>query len=87
MAANYKPSLMTVNTGHTIQRLAGFAFKATSASVVNIRMTDVSGLILFPLSMAANESAAMLFPKSILTGGTVYVEQVSGGVTGTLYEG
>jgi len=87
MAANYTAITMVPDTTQTLQRLAGFGFRCTAAAVVNIRDRVVGGQILLPLSFATNESGVMFFPKSILTEGSVYVEVVSGTISGVLYEG
>ena len=68
----------------------GFAVRedAAGTAVINFRLGSVTGDILFPLNLAADEAAAIFFggdDDAIESAAGIFVEEVSGSITGTLY--
>ncbi len=87
-----QPVTIAANTNHTgVTRLGGFSIResaATAAPVsVNLRLATATGQILFPLELAANESAGIVFSGHISAPGGVYVEIVgTGTIEGVLFD-
>lgn len=80
----------TSNANHTaVTRFAGFSIRESAATAapaaVNFRHQTSTGQILFALELAANESAGIVFPSRMPAPSGVYVEVVSGTVSGVLY--
>lgn len=66
---------------------AGFTIRETAAStavVVIYDSTSASGLILEEISLAANESAREFYPGGIWASTGIFVDVVSGAVTGSV---
>lgn len=85
-----RPQTITANANHAgVTRLAGWSIKeaAGSPAVATVRLRDgaVGGQILFDIELAANESSNIMFPRSLRTEAGVYVEQVAGTISGTLW--
>lgn len=81
---------ITADSNHTqIQRFSGFSIRESdgtpAAAAVNIRDSAVGGDILAVLELAANESATINLDDAIPVDTGVYVEVVSGTISGVLY--
>lgn len=78
---------ITPDSNHaTVERLWGFSFRedAAAAAVVNIRRASDTGQILFTVPLAASAGATLVLPEPMSVEGGVYVEEVSGSITGVL---
>ena len=86
-----KPTRINDDKNHpAIQLWRGFAVRETgsSAAVVNFRLASATGDILWPLNLAADEAAGIIFDggeDAIESTAGVYVEVVSGAIVGTLF--
>jgi len=90
VAAPFGAVDITADTNHTaVVRFAGFTIRESAGTpavaAVNFRDETVSGQILWVLELAANESAGIVFPGHVSTASGVYVQVVSGTVSGTLF--
>ena len=86
-----KPVDITPDANHTaVTRFAGFTVRESAgtaaAAAVNFRHGTVSGQILWVLELAANSSDGVVFPGYMSTPDGVYVQAVSGTVSGELLE-
>ncbi len=75
----------TVNS--TVTRWAGFSVKEDAAAACSweFREGTVTGQVLIYLELSAGQSATIFFPESVSTEDGVYVKEVSGSATGTLF--
>ena len=86
-----RPTAITPDVNHPgVTLWRGFAVRedAAGTAVINFRHGSVAGDILFPLNLAANEAAAIFFgggDDAIEAANGIFVEEVSGSITGTLY--
>ncbi len=86
-----KPTRINDDKNHPGIRLwRGFAVRETgsAAAVVNFRLATSTGDILWPLNLAADEAAGIIFDggeDAIESTTGVYVEVVSGAIVGTLF--
>lgn len=71
-AANYR--------GITIKNTS-----TTATAEIAVRQANVSGTILDTITLAGNESAREHYPSGRTTGGTIYMQVVSGAVTGSVF--
>lgn len=81
---------ITADSNHTaVSRFAGFSVRESAgtpaAAAVNFRDSAVGGQILAVLELAADESATLSLTDLISVDTGVYVEVVSGTVSGVLY--
>jgi hypothetical protein len=88
--ANMEAADLTADSNHaTLTRFVGFSVRESAgtaaAAAVNFRHGSVSGQILAVLELAANESATISLGGVFQTPDGVYVQQVSGTVTGELW--
>ena len=82
-----KPQTITPGSNHTtVEQFWGFSVEedAGATSFWRFRVAVAGGDVVWHLRLAANQSASIVFPESILTDGGCYVEEVSGSATGTL---
>lgn len=82
------PIDITEDANHTgADRLIGFAIKETgsAAAVIELRKLNVTGQVIWPINLAADQSAGIFFPKAIASEGGVYVKVVSGAISGVLF--
>ncbi len=68
----------------------GFAIRetASAAAIINFRLGSVTGDILWPLNLSADEAAGIILGQgedAIESSAGVYVEVASGAITGTLF--
>lgn len=78
------------NANHAnVQRLVGWSIKeaagSPSVATVTLRNGAVGAQILFEIELAADEATNIVFPRSIRTEDGVYVEVVTGTVSGVLF--
>lgn len=74
---------------HTaVTRFSGFSVREDAAAVATVRFREgaVGGQILFELTLAASESASIIFPTYITSEDGVYVEEVAGSIEGVLFQ-
>ena len=71
----------------SVEQWDGFSVKedASAAASIEFRKAVVGGQVLWYLELAADESASIMFPKSISAEGGVYVKEVAGSITGVLF--
>ena len=84
------PIDITANSNHaTVDRLHGFSIResagAAASAEVNLRKATAGGQILYVLELAANESATLMLPEAVSAEGGVYVQVVSGTISGVLW--
>lgn len=82
------PKDITPGANHaTVVQFDGFSIQedASAAAVIEFRKAVVGGQVIAYLNLAADETATIVFPKSISAEGGVYVKEVSGSVTGVLF--
>lgn len=83
------PTTLTANTNHaTVTRFAGFDIResaGTGSAAANLRSGSATGQILFVLEITTKDNAAIVFPAHMPTPLGVYVEVLSGSVSGVLY--
>lgn len=72
----------------TVTRFAGFAVRedAGGAAQVNFRHGNVGGQIIWPLDLTANEPAAISFGAHIPLPNGLYIEEVSGSISGVAFQ-
>lgn len=85
-----EPTDITGDSNHTaVTRFAGFSVRESAgspaAAAVNFRRLNGSGQILWILELAANESAGIIFPGYMDAADGVYVEVVSGTISGEIF--
>ena len=84
-----QPHTITPDSNHSaVTRLMGWSIIETgsAAATVNLRKKTAVGQLLFPIILAADGAAAMVFPQSFLTAEDgVWVEVASGSVSGVLF--
>lgn len=85
-----EPTDISADSNHTgVTRFAGFSVRESAgtaaAAAVNFRRLDATGQILWVLELAANESAGIVFPGNMSAPDGVYVEVVSGTVSGEIF--
>ena len=93
MPPTRKLSTLEINTisadsNHTgVTSFCGFGVRETgsAAAVVNFRIGSVTGDIIAPLALAADESATISYGNTVSTPTGVYVQVVSGAIAGSLY--
>ncbi len=81
---------ITANANHGgVTRLSGFSIRESAAvaavAAVNLRHANSTGQILAVLELAADQSATLLSPAVIHAPNGVYVQVVTGTVSGVLY--
>ena len=89
--ATFRAYDITGDTNHAdVTRFAGFAIRESDGTpavgAVNFRLGSVSGQIVWPVELAANESAGIFFGGMIASPDGVYVEVVSGTISGVLFQ-
>ncbi len=83
------PTDLTVNSNHSgVTNLIGFSIKEDAGDVATIalRKLNVSGQVICYVNFAAAQSAMIFFPKSVSSEGGVYVQEITGSVTGVLFD-
>ena len=82
------PTTVTPDSNHSgVDRLLGFCINEDSGAVAQFRLrkASASGQIIVDLYLTANGNAMIFFPKAVSSEGGVYVQEVSGSVSGVLY--
>jgi len=85
-----KPVTITPDSNHaTVDSWWGFSVKedSGSAATVEFRKAAVDGTVVWYLNLAAGESASIMFPSAVAMEGGVYVNELTGSVSGILFAG
>jgi len=83
-----QPQVVTIAANHSaVERLKGWSFyeDAASTAYIRLRRAAVGGDILAHIKFASGESVQFEYDEDLISDGGVYVEEVSGSVTGVLY--
>ena len=83
-----QPTNITPDSNHSgVTRLGGFSLyeDASSAAVIALRKASVSGQVICYIPLEPGQGATLQFDVPISSEGGVYVQEVSGSITGVLY--
>lgn len=86
------PTTITANSNHSgVARFRGFSVRESAvtpaAAAVNFRKLSAGGQIIFVLELNSNESSTLVLGRDMMipSEGGVYVEVVSGTVSGVIF--
>lgn len=83
-----QPTNITPGSNHSgVTRLGGFSMyeDSTATAVIALRKGSVSGQVIAYIPLTAGQGATLQFDVPISSEGGVYVQEVSGSITGVLY--
>jgi len=83
-----RPQTITPNANHSaVETLKGFSIAedAGAAATLRLRKAAVGGQIVAYLNLTAGQSANLEYVTGVSYEGGVYVEEVTGSVSGVLY--
>ncbi len=88
-----RPVTITADSNHSaVARFRGFSIRESAgtpaAAAVNFRKLTAGGQIIFVLELNGDESSTLILGSDMMipSEGGVYVEQVSGAVSGVIFQ-